>query len=639
MKRHQSAFPDMLRKGISALLVLLLCVSLFPAGASAAGETPMVIGSENFQGLFSPFFYQITADGNVVDLTQIPLIDTDRTGSWIMKGISGQVASYNSIRFTYYTAADCEQRKEEDHYVYDITLRDDLVFSDGEPLTADDVIFSFYVFSDPSYDGKDGLAGSSILGMDAYRAGTADWIEGIQKLDDTHLRVLSSRSGPRLKIPIAPLHYFGDVSEYDYENHHFGFPKGDLSMVRARTDRPLGAGPYRFVSYENGVVTLEANPYYFRGEPKTKTVIVTATAENARTPEGILSGSVDITSPPYQKKALKTVMTANGYDRISGPVIAIRTYDYTGFGYIGINAGLVRVGDDPGSEASKALRKAFATLFSVYREEAVEDYYGDTAKVIEYPISKTASAAPKPTDPDYRTAFSADAEGKPIYNTNMTPEEKEAAALQAALGFFEKAGYTVEDGRLTAAPEGAFLEYTFTYTGDGIGDHPAALLCRKAKTALGEIGMTLNIEDPKDSGPFWDQLAAGQIQMWAAAGGHLNDLSMPYFADAKNGPSSGPGMNPAGGPDQNVNNNGFGIADPDLDEKILEARTITKNDLYKAAIREGLDIVLDWAVDIPFYQRQNAVFFSAERVDADTFPKEVTANYSWMKEIEKIAMK
>ena len=127
--------------------------------------------------------------------------------------------------------------------------------------------------------------------------------------------------------------------------------------------------------------------------------------------------------------------------------------------------------------------------------------------------------------------------------------------------------------------------------------------------------------------------------MWAAAGGHLNDLSMPYFADAKNGPGSGPGMNPAGGPDQNVNNNGFGIADPDLDEKILEARTITKNDLYKAAIREGLDIVLDWAVDIPFYQRQNAVFFSAERVDADTFPKEITADYSWMKEIEKIAMK
>ena len=37
----------------------------------------------------------------------------------------------------------------------------------------------------------------------------------------------------------------------------------------------------------------------------------------------------------------------------------------------------------------------------------------------------------------------------------MSTEEKYEAAAQAALGFFEAAGYTVEDGKLTAAPEGA----------------------------------------------------------------------------------------------------------------------------------------------------------------------------------------
>lgn len=53
----------------------------------------------------------------------------------------------------------------------------------------------------------------------------------------------------------------------------FGFTKGDLSTVRAKTTQPLGAGPYKFVSYENGVVTFEANENYWKGEPVTKYIL------------------------------------------------------------------------------------------------------------------------------------------------------------------------------------------------------------------------------------------------------------------------------------------------------------------------------------------------------------------------------
>ena len=44
----------------------------------------------------------------------------------------------------------------------------------------------------------------------------------------------------------------------------------------------------------------------------------------------------------------------------------------------------------------------------------------------------------------------------------MTEDEKYAAALDAALGYFEAAGYTVTDGKLTAAPAGGRLECTAT---------------------------------------------------------------------------------------------------------------------------------------------------------------------------------
>ena len=55
----------------------------------------------------------------------------------------------------------------------------------------------------------------------------------------------------------------------------------------------------------------------------------------------------------------------------------------------------------------------------------------------------------------------------------MTDDEKFAAATQAALGFFEAAGYTVENGKVTAAPEGAKMTYEIIIGADGSGDHPA----------------------------------------------------------------------------------------------------------------------------------------------------------------------
>ena len=63
--------------------------------------------------------------------------------------------------------------------------------------------------------------------------------------------------------------------------------------------------------------------------------------------------------------------------------------DSLGYGYIGICAENICMNGEPGSEASKNLRKGFATLFSVYRDTVVNSYYGETAAVIQYPVSYT----------------------------------------------------------------------------------------------------------------------------------------------------------------------------------------------------------------------------------------------------------
>ena len=81
-------------------------------------------------------------------------------------------------------------------------------------------------------------------------------------------------------------------------------------------------------------------------------------------------------------------------------------------------------------------------------------------------------------------AYSVDVDGNPIYTEGMSTEERYEAAKQAALGFFEAAGYTVTDGKLTAAPEGAKLEYEVNIGAMGNGDHPAFMMLTNAADAF-----------------------------------------------------------------------------------------------------------------------------------------------------------
>ena len=122
------------------------------AGSEAAadtteGGTPLVVGSQNFSQKFSAFFAEAVPDQTVVNLTGLYLLENDRAGSIIYNGANpeGETIAYNGTDYTYHTLANVTVTENEDNTVYDFKLRDDVVFSDGTPLTADNVIFSMYV--------------------------------------------------------------------------------------------------------------------------------------------------------------------------------------------------------------------------------------------------------------------------------------------------------------------------------------------------------------------------------------------------------------------------------------------------------------------------------------------------------------
>ena len=85
-------------------------------------------------------------------------------------GIEGETREYNGTDYTYYGTTDCVVTENDDGTVtYDLKLRDDLKFSDGEPVTIDDVIFSMYVYLDPTYDGSVTMYSTPIVGLEEYR--------------------------------------------------------------------------------------------------------------------------------------------------------------------------------------------------------------------------------------------------------------------------------------------------------------------------------------------------------------------------------------------------------------------------------------------------------------------------------------
>ena len=359
--------------------------------------------------------------------------------------------------------------------------------------------------------------------LDEAMTGGIPNITGIKKIDDYTVEVRTTGyEAPAvytiLGVEVAPLHYYGDVAQYDYENNKFGFPFGDLSIVQAKTTMPMGVGPYKFVKYENRVVYYEANEYYFKGTPLTKYFQFKET-NSADVIPGITTGTIQTSEMNGTKTNFESIMALNSNGEITGNLITTNKEDNHGYGYIGINAVNVSVGGEPGSEASKDLRKALATVLAVHRATAYDSYYGEAASVIQYPISNTSWAAPQPTDPDFKVAFSTDVDGNPIYTADMTPEQTYAAAIAAAKGYLIAAGFTFDEatGKFTAAPEGAKLSYEIIIPGDGLGDHPSFAVLTAAQESLATIGIELVINDPADANVLWDTLDAGAAELWCAA--------------------------------------------------------------------------------------------------------------------------
>ena len=152
-----------------------------------------------------------------------------------------------------------------------IKIKDGIKWSDGIPLTADDIIYAYEVLGSKDYTGiRYTKEYQKVIGMNDYHNGKSKTISGVKKIDDKTVEISFSEMGQSifsggngLMANALPKHYLKDVPI-----------KNLVSSDKIRT-KPVTLGPYNLVKISRGEsMEFVANPYYYKGKPKIKRAIL-----------------------------------------------------------------------------------------------------------------------------------------------------------------------------------------------------------------------------------------------------------------------------------------------------------------------------------------------------------------------------
>ena len=210
------------------------------------------------------------------DNYMIPLNIFDRLFE-IELGADGSTALVNSLVEDYTVS--------EDGLTYDFTLRSGVTFSDGTPLTANDVKFTFTRMLALPESVQSSFA-TMIAGADAVMDGSAAELSGIAVADDTHFTITLAQPFAgflyQLAAPACSILSEANVTAAG----------DDFGLDPAKT---IGSGPYAVKTWTRDAgMTLDANPNYWGEQPSVQHVEITVVPDPSTISMMFQSGEIDI---------------------------------------------------------------------------------------------------------------------------------------------------------------------------------------------------------------------------------------------------------------------------------------------------------------------------------------------------------
>lgn len=165
-----------------------------------------------------------------------------------------------------------EYSVSSDGLVWTVKLRKDVKFSDGKPLTADDIIFTY----------ETAAKSSSVVDLSIMKS--------VEAIDDYSVKyTLKNKQSTFINI----LTNTGIVPKHAYTQDYF--------------QKPIGSGPFKFVQWDRGQqLIVEANPEYYGEKPYFKKITFLYLSEEAAF-AAAQAGEVDIAGivPAYANQRVK----------------------------------------------------------------------------------------------------------------------------------------------------------------------------------------------------------------------------------------------------------------------------------------------------------------------------------------------
>jgi peptide/nickel transport system substrate-binding protein len=156
----------------------------------------------------------------------------------------------------------------EDGLTYTVTLKDGLVWQDGEPLTAADVAFTIQYFKD-NLLGRFTTAATKVSAVETPDARTA--VLTLDAVDATFL------TNSLTDIPILPQHVWSDVTVPD------------------TMEQPMGSGPYMLTEYRTDqFYRLVENPNFWGPAPAVDEIIAPVIRDQTATFQALQAGEIDV---------------------------------------------------------------------------------------------------------------------------------------------------------------------------------------------------------------------------------------------------------------------------------------------------------------------------------------------------------
>jgi peptide/nickel transport system substrate-binding protein len=325
----------------------------------------VVEGSTSDPTTFNTIFSSDTASSTIIGMLFTGLLDNKADGT-LIPAIAKSVPKVDS-----------------DQVTYKLDLRQDVTWSDGRPLTADDVVFTYALMAGSTYDYK-AINSRYWPDLEQYLASVTapDKYTVVMKTKTPYAPFVTNYvSG----LPPLPKH----VLEPVVQNAPADFRKADFNFAPT-----VVSGPFQFDRWDKSQqVAVKANPRHFLGRPNLDSYVVKTVSDGVAIANQLKTGEIDVGG--VEPSLWDDMATASNVNRIT---FGQATWDYYAVNMDPTNAKRPVTGRIFGDPATgKQVRQAL--YLAVDRAALAERVYFKQAAVattVEPPTSwALASNVPK----------------------------------------------------------------------------------------------------------------------------------------------------------------------------------------------------------------------------------------------------